>query len=156
MSNNSGVTTDERLGKQLGMAAKAVQTHFDRALGAVGSSFHTSLVLRHIQLYPGVSQRVLAERLGIESPTLTHHLDRLVADGLVERVRVRDRRVFSAVLTAAGRAHLRRADKIGAKLDSDLRSMFSAAELSTLQSCLTRITDQYGRKSLDDHHTGAS
>jgi DNA-binding MarR family transcriptional regulator len=156
MSNNKGVTTEDRLGKQLGMAAKAVQAHFDGALNGVGSSFHTFLVLRHIQQYPGVSQRVLADRLGIESPTLTHHLDRLVAEGLVERVRGHDdRRVFSAVLTADGRAHLRKVDKVGARLDAELRASFTSSELTTLQRCLTRITDRYGRKSLDGHHVDA-
>lgn len=142
------MTTEDRLGKQLGIAAKAVQSHFDDELGAVGSSFHTFGVLRHIQMYPGVSQRVLADRLGIEGPTLTHHLDRLVAEGLVERVHSReDRRVASAVLTARGRAHLRRADKVGERLDADLRSSFSASELTTLRACLARLTDRYGRNS---------
>lgn len=147
------MTTEDRLGKQLGMAAKAVQAHFDDELSKVGSSFHTFLVLRHILMYPGVSQRMLADRLGIEGPTLTHHLDRLVAEGLVERVRgSEDRRVTSAVLTATGRAHLRRVDKVGERLDADLRSSFSASELTTLRACLARLTDQYGRKSIDGNH----
>src|ERR1700722_806187 len=114
------VTMDERLGRQLAWASKAAQANFDVALSRIGSSFHTFLVLRHVELYPGVSQRELARRLGIEGPTLTHHLDRLTADGLVERIRGRDdRRTSRTVLTTEGRAHLRKAVGVADRLDAD-------------------------------------
>lgn len=143
---------EERLGKQLAWASKAAQANFDLALSGIGSSFHTYLVLRHVEGYPGVSQRELARRLGIEGPTLTHHLDRLTADGLVERVRGRDdRRTSSAVLTAKGRAHLRKAVSFADELDAEFRALFSNSELRTLRECLQRIIDHYGRSDVDDN-----
>jgi MarR family transcriptional regulator, transcriptional regulator for hemolysin len=148
MWNDRGV--EERLGKQLAVAAKAARAEFDQALVGIGSSFHTFLVLRHVELYPGVTQRQLARHLGIEGPTLTHHLDRLCADGLVERVRGRDdRRTSSTVLTASGRAHLRRVVKFADQLDSEFRELFSPTELLVLQECLQRIIHHYGRTDLD-------
>jgi MarR family transcriptional regulator, transcriptional regulator for hemolysin len=141
---------EDRLGKQLAFAAKAAQAEFDQALVGIGSSFHTYLVLRHVEQYPGVTQRELAQRLGIEGPTLTHHLDRLCADGLAERVRGRnDRRTSSTVLTAAGRAHLRRAVRCADGLDADFRALFSPSELQVLEECLQRVINHYGRTALD-------
>ena len=57
---------EERLGKQLALAAKAARAEFDQALVGIGSSFHTFLVLRHVELYPGVTQRQLARHLGLQ------------------------------------------------------------------------------------------
>jgi len=146
------VGVEERLGKQLSWATKAAQANFDLALSRIGSSFHTFLVLRHIELSPGVAQRELARRLGIEGPTLTHHLDRLTAEGLVERVRGRDdRRTSSAVLTAKGRAHLRKVVSFADQLDAEFRSLFTKSELQTLRDCLQRIIDHYGRSEVDDN-----
>lgn len=140
----SGV--EEPLGRMLAKAAKAARAGFDESLAGIGSSFSTYIVLRDIQSYPGVSQRELAARLGIEGPTLTHHLDRLAAAGLVERVRGRDdRRTSSAVLTARGRAHLRKVMKHASERDHRFRSLFDLKELEVLEKCLQRIVDHYGR-----------
>ena len=125
---------EERLGKQLAFAAKASQAHFDQGLTGIGSSFHTYIVLKHVEMYAGVPQRELAHNLGIENSTLTHHLDRLVALGLVERVRGRDdRRTYSAALTAKGRAHVRKTARLADEMDASFRSLFSKQELETLQ-----------------------
>jgi MarR family transcriptional regulator for hemolysin len=135
----------ERLGKQLAFAAKAARTGFDQALADIGSSFQAYLVLRHIELYPGANQRELAGRLGIEGPTLSHHLDRLAADGMVERIRGRDdRRTSSTLLTAKGRAHLEKAAAFADRLDAEFRALFSPSELVVLQECLRRIIDRCG------------
>jgi MarR family transcriptional regulator for hemolysin len=133
---------EERLGKQLAWASKAALGSFDQALSGIGSSFHTFLVLRHVDGYPGASQRELARRLGIEGPTLTHHLDRLVAEGLVKRVRGRDdRRTSSTVLTPKGQAHLRKVDRFADTLDAEFCSLFSEPELQAFRDCLQRIIE---------------
>ncbi len=141
---------DPRLGRRMGMALKSLQGHLDLSLADAGVSFHVYLVLRHIDTYPGLSQRALADRLGIEGPTLTHHFDRLAADGLIERTRSHeDRRVWSATLTDEGRATLARAVKVADRIDAQFRSLFSPEEMQTLEACLERITDTYGRHRLD-------
>jgi MarR family transcriptional regulator for hemolysin len=156
LTSNDSIWNDyqveERLGRQLAWASKAAQANLDMALSRIGSSFHTFLVLRHVELYPGVSQRELARRLGIEGPTLTHHLDRLTADGLVERIRGRDdRRTSCTALTAEGRAHLRTAVGVADRLDADFRALFTNSELHTLRECLHRVINHYGRPEVDDN-----
>src|SRR2546422_6939069 len=102
---------EERLGRLLVLTAKLARENFDAALGEVGSSLNTYIVLKQAAASPGVSQRQLARSLCIEGPTLTHHLDRLAAEGLIRRIRqVEDRRVWSVKLTIKGKEHLNRVE----------------------------------------------
>lgn len=147
--------SQERLGRLMAVALKGLRAELDERLSEVGVPFHAYLVLRHVAAYPDASQRCLAHRLGIEGSTLTHHFDRLAADGLIERVRSStDRRVWSAVLTPLGKERLAAADEVAATADDHLRSHFSEAELGTLTDALQRITDIYGRPRRDHDHPG--
>jgi MarR family transcriptional regulator, transcriptional regulator for hemolysin len=135
---------EERIGRQLAMTGKVCREYFDRSLAAVGSSLNTYVVLRTVSYCPGVSQRQLAARLGIEGPTLTHHLDRLASDGMIERVRNQvDRRVSYVELTSAGRAHLDEIEAYAELHDKEFRSLFTAGEAVILERLLNRIRDHY-------------
>ena len=66
--------------------ARIYRRETDRALAAHGLSDARALPVLHIaRLGEGVRQRVLAEELGIEGPSLVRILDQLCAAGLVER-----------------------------------------------------------------------
>jgi MarR family transcriptional regulator for hemolysin len=143
---------EERLGRLVAMTGKVAREHFDRCLVAVGSSLNTYIVLKAAAYCPGVSQRQLATMLGIEGPTMTHHLDRLARDGLLERVRNQvDRRVSSVELTAAGRAHLDEIEAEAERHDKEFRSLFTPAEEETLKRLLNRIRDHFLEEA-DVHH----
>jgi MarR family transcriptional regulator for hemolysin len=138
---------EERLGRLLAWSSKVAKENFNDRLGEVGSSFTTFQILKHAALSPGVSQRQLARGIGIEGPTLTHHLDRLAADGLIRRVRqIDDRRVWCVELTVDGKEHLGRVEAHADKLDAELRSMFTDEELRTTIDVLTRIRDRYAKE----------
>jgi MarR family transcriptional regulator for hemolysin len=141
----------ERLGKVLGITAKVSRERFDQILRAAGGSFPSYMVLTHAEAYPDLSQRQLADRLGIEGPTLVRHIDRLVADGLVRRVRdPNDRRVSRVELTALGTATADRLRAVADEADASLRLLFTPSELTTLYQLLYRIQDHY-EKERDAH-----
>jgi MarR family transcriptional regulator for hemolysin len=138
---------EDRLGRLLAMSSKVAKENFNERLAEVGSSFTTFQILKHAALSPGVSQRQLARHIGIEGPTLTHHLDRLAADGLIRRVRpIDDRRIWCVELTVEGKEHLRRVEAHADTLDAELRSMFTDQELQTMFDVLTRIRDRYAKE----------
>src|SRR6476659_5705551 len=96
-------------GRKLAMTAKAVGTAFNAALAAEGGSAPTWLILNALRQGQWTAQLDLARELGIESPTLTRHLDNLERNGLVVRRQSdADRRATLVELTKAGEdAHQR-------------------------------------------------
>ena len=145
----------ERLGRVLGMTAKLARERFDQRLRSAGASFPMFVVLQHAAVSPAVSQRELASGIGIEGPTLVRHVDRLVADGLVRRVRDgRDRRLSRVELTDEGRAAVKRLGTVADGVDKELRGLFSPTELATLYELLGRIRDHYGKESDGQRRVG--
>ena len=86
------------------------------------------------------SQRSIAAEVGVEGPTLTHHLNRMEVDGLVTRQRdPQNRRAHQVELTEQGHAAFR--SLLGAVqiFDERLRADFTDAELLTLRQLLQRL-----------------
>src|ERR1700726_4966703 len=93
------------IGLQLARSAKAVSRAFDDALAEAGGSLPVWLILVSLKGQAHGAQRQLAEAVGIEGPTLTHHLNRMENAGLVTRRRdPANRRVHQVELTDAGEA----------------------------------------------------
>ena len=81
---------------------------FDEALTGAGGALATWLVVTALKGGDHTMQRDLAPAVGIEDATLTHHLNRMDADRLVERHRdPANRRNQLVGLTAAGEALFR-------------------------------------------------
>lgn len=80
-----------------------------RETEALGVTSHQATLLWSVRTRPGLSLRELAEEEGISAPSLSGHIDRLEAAGLLRRVRSSDdRRRVGLELTPAGRAILKR------------------------------------------------
>src|SRR5436853_5664497 len=95
----------EPIGLQLARTAKQASRAFDDVLAAAGGSLPMWLILVSLKGRRHGAQRELAEAVGIEGPTLTHHLNRMERAGLVTRTRdPENRRVHQVALTDAGDA----------------------------------------------------
>jgi len=135
---------EDALGRQLSITGRLVRERFDGCLGEHGASLATWAVLRGAGEEEGLSQRELAARAGIESPTLVRHLDRMEHEGLIERTRdEHDRRVVRVSLTKAGRRQYDTLRRVATNLDAQLRSLLSPHEIETLESVLPRIRDRW-------------
>jgi MarR family transcriptional regulator for hemolysin len=131
---------EEPIGLKLTRTAKLVSRRFDDELAAAGGSLPTWLVLVSLKGQAHATQRELAAAVGIEGPTLTHHLNRLETDGLVTRRRdPANRRVHQVELTTQGDAAFN--DLLGtvAGFDARLRAGFSVDELVVLRGFLDRL-----------------
>src|SRR5436190_8766476 len=133
---------EEALGRRLVFTAKRVRHRFEQHLARSGARLATWVVLTHARRMPGCSQTQLAELMDVEGPTIARHLDRLVAEGLVERRRDgEDRRVTRVHLTEAGRAHHDALVEVVERFDRRLRGAFTPEEQHELRSYLDRIDD---------------
>jgi MarR family transcriptional regulator for hemolysin len=120
--------------------AKVLSRAFDDTLAAADGSLPTWLVLVSLLRRAHGSQRDLAEAVGIEGATLTHHLNRMEAAGLVTRRRDPDnRRVHQVELTKAGEEAFHSMRVRVNAFDKQLRAGFTDDELAQLGGFLDRL-----------------
>jgi MarR family transcriptional regulator for hemolysin len=140
-SGLAAVPAPEAVGRQLALTTKAMREWFEARLAAHGGSLATWIVLSQATEGPfSPSQRELAERVGIGGATLVHHLDRLEAEGLVQRRRdAHDRRVTRIDITEAGRVRHAELSAVADSVDAELRSLMSSREEATFRAVLHRV-----------------
>jgi MarR family transcriptional regulator for hemolysin len=130
------------IGRHLADVAKAVSRAFDDALAAAGGTVPVWLVLISLKSRQLASQRELAEAVGIQGATLTHHLNAMETAGLVTRRRdPENRRLHVVELTAEGDALFFRLRDAATAFDKRLRAGFSERELGQLEELLTALRD---------------
>jgi MarR family transcriptional regulator, transcriptional regulator for hemolysin len=128
------------IGLQLDRTARAVSRAFGAALAAEGGSMPTWLILLSLKTRSTTNQRELAAAVGIQSATLTHHLNGLEADGLLTRRRdPANRRVHLVELTDQGDATFHRLRHIAAAHDHHLSAGLADHELDQLRGLLARL-----------------
>ena len=132
------------LGRRLYLGQRAVAEVLDRRLQSKGASLWNWVLLREATRASGASQRELADLMHIEPPTLVRHLDRLEADGYVERrPDPDDRRRLLVFVTPSGRRRLTELHKVAERTDADLRSLLTDHEIEILGEALLRIHEHF-------------
>jgi MarR family transcriptional regulator for hemolysin len=158
--NHSGTPAGSpTLGRQLASTAKATRAEFDHRLGEVGGSLTAFIVLRLADEAPGgleLSQRQLAERMGVEAPTMVRHLDRLEKEGLIQRRRdPRDRRVTRITVTPAGSRQLEVLRKVADAMDREILNLLGPETYHHVAGALERLhghmTKLAGGRKADAH-----
>src|SRR5919199_1192052 len=130
------------IGLHLTRTARVVSRAFDDALAAAGGSVPVWLILISLETQRLANQRTLAEAIGIQGATLTHHLNAMEADGLVTRRRdPTNRRIHVVELTEAGEALFERLRAAAVAFDRQLRAGLADEDVATLARLLDRLRD---------------
>ncbi len=130
------------IGLHLARVARTVSRAFDDVLAEAGGSLPVWLVLISLKSGQLASQRELAEAVGVQGATLTHHLNAMESAGLVTRRRdPANRRLHLVELTPAGDELFFRLRGAATAFDQRLRTGFSDTEASQLETLLTRLRD---------------
>jgi MarR family transcriptional regulator, transcriptional regulator for hemolysin len=128
------------LGLHLTRVSRAISRAFDDALAEAGGSLPVWLVMISLKRGQPSSQRELAEAVGIQGATLTHHLNAMESAGLVTRRRdPENRRTHLVELTPAGDALFLRLRDAAMDFDQQLRSGLSGRDIDQLEQLLTRL-----------------
>jgi len=134
------------IGRKLATTAKAVGAAFNAALAAEGGSAPTWLILNALRDGQWTAQLDLARALGIESPTLTRHLDKLEQSGLVVRRQSEaDRRAVRVELTEAGEDAYQRMLATVIAFNRRLQAGVGRDELKQLDVVLDRLAENVSR-----------
>jgi len=128
------------IGFLLNRVAKDAGRAFDDALAASGGSAPTWQILLSLKTRKVANQRELAEAIGIQGATLTHHLNGMEDAGLLVRRRdPENRRVHLVELTEQGDALFLRLAGAAQEFDRRLREGFSDQDLRMLRELLSKL-----------------
>ena len=114
--------------------------HSHSTARATSAAVPVWLVLISLKSGQLASQRELAEAVGVQGATLTHHLNAMESAGLVTRRRdPANRRLHLVELTPDGDALFFRLRDAATAFDQRLRAGFSDTEAGQLEALLTRL-----------------
>ena len=139
----------EPLGLYLTRVSRTISRAFDDALAEAGGSLPVWLVLISLKRGKLASQRELADAVGIQGATLSHHLNAMESAGLVTRHRdPRNRRLHVVELTPAGDALFVRLREVAFAFDQRLRAGLTGPDVDQLEALLTRLRDNVSRDNV--------
>jgi MarR family transcriptional regulator, transcriptional regulator for hemolysin len=134
------------IGLHLATTAKVVSRAFDDALALAGGSRPEWLILLALKTRRLASQRELAEAVGVQGATLTHHLSGMERAGIVDRQRdPENRRVQFVELTKAGEQAFLRLREAAVAFDTRLRRGMSEREVAALAKSLQKLEENVVR-----------
>jgi MarR family transcriptional regulator for hemolysin len=138
----TGPPTAEPVGRVVSSSAKVLSRAFERELAEAGGSQPVWLILLALKQQRWRTQQDLAAAVGIEGPTLTHHLDGLEKAGLIDRSRdPEDRRAMRVELTDAGDKLFKRLATAAVGFDQRLRAGLSDDDLDAFRRVLARLRE---------------
>jgi MarR family transcriptional regulator for hemolysin len=141
----------EPIGLKLTRISRGVSRAFDESLAEAGGSLATWVVLVSLKARRHTMQREIAADVGIEGPTLTHHLNRMEAAGLVTRTRnPANRRIHNVELTPAGEELFFLLLKTVQAFDQRLRAGLEPAELDRFSTMLDRLSANVSRTQVEE------
>ena len=128
------------VGLDVSRTGRVLSRAFNDTLMTAGGSLPQWLVLTALKQGDHTMQRDVADAIGIEGATLTHHLNRMEDDGFVRRERASgDRRSQLVALTPAGERQFAALLREVVAFDQQLSAGFSERELTTLRKLLGRL-----------------
>ena len=132
--------TDDYIGVVIADAARLLRTAFDRRVRALGITRAQWLVLTRLHRHPGASQSELADMMEVERASAGRMIDRLEANGWVQRrAERRDRRIKRVYLTPEAERVHRRIWRVAEATVDDALADLSAQESAQLMQLLSRV-----------------
>jgi MarR family transcriptional regulator, transcriptional regulator for hemolysin len=140
-ANDSRDQTQFDLASALVMASHRFKTRFAERFKDQGQTLSRRNILSTLAATPeGMIQSELADRLGVQAPTMVKLLDGLERQGLISRQPVPgDRRAKLVVIEKAGLAVLSDIDGEASNMRNEMFQGVSDADLATVQSVLDII-----------------
>lgn len=137
----------ETTGYLLARVCKAHRGEVGAALAEVGLHVGQEMVLSHLWVQDGLTPSELADRLGVEPPTVTNMLSRMEKAGFLERCRdLRDARCTRVYLTQKGRDLREPVERRWEAVQKDAFAGITSGEEALLRGLLGRIQDNLTRE----------
>jgi MarR family transcriptional regulator for hemolysin len=148
----SSVNHRRAIARKITVVARQLRQLFDAKVEQLGVTRAKWILIAAVALRPGATQRMIATHLEITDVTAGRLIDRMCADGLLERRENRqDRRAYSVYLTEKAQPVLAQLMKAAEAHESEVFASFDEAELELLDSFLTRISQNLNASQETQH-----
>lgn len=126
----------------MAIIARQMRRAFDQDVGAMGVTRSQWTLIIVVSRHPGATQRYIAEALEMTEAAAGRLIDRLCAEGLLERrPKPDDRRAHCVYLTDRAEPLLERLSEFGQRNEARAFAGFSDSELARLAGLLQRVQD---------------
>ena len=133
------------IGLKMAVLARQMRQRFDERVEQMGVTRAKWVLIAAVAGDPGTTQREIAAKLEVSDVTAGRMIDRVSADGLVERREdPQDRRAYRIFLTPAAQPVMA---KLATAADAYEREMFACmdeAELATMNALLDKLSLHLG------------
>lgn len=128
------------VGVKLTVVSRQLWQDFDQSIDSIGVSRAKWRLIATVASRPGVTQRLIAELLEISEVTAGRLIDRLCADGYLERrENPNDRRAHCIHVTPAAQPVLERLGDVARKHEAETFAGLDDADLDKLEAILDMI-----------------
>lgn len=128
------------IGLRLTVLARLMRSKFDRIVSNLNVTRSQWAMIAVVSRRPGATQRTIAEALEMSEASAGRLIDRLCADGLLERRdRDDDRRARAVYLTKAAEPLLAKLAEIARQGEEEMFKGFSPEEIDRLEDFLDRL-----------------
>lgn len=128
------------LSRKLTVIARHLRNRFDQSVTKLGVTRSQWTLIAVVASRPGLTQRTIAEVLEISEAAAGRLIDRLCAEGMLERkARSDDRRAYSVYLTDAASPYLETLGGIARRNEEETFSGLSEDQLEMLDGLLALV-----------------
>ena len=122
------------------MVARQLRISFDQRVERSGLTRASWQLIAAVARNPGATQRLIAEALEVREITAGRLIDKLCAEGILERrEHPQDRRAYCVYLTSDAQPMLDKIDELAKVHEADIFAGFATADLDRLDELLEGI-----------------
>ena len=122
------------------MVARQLRISFDQRVERSGLTRASWQLIAAVARNPGATQRLIAEALEVREITAGRMIDKLCAEGILERrEHPQDRRAYCVYLTSDAQPMLDKIDELAKVHEADIFAGFATADLDRLDALLEGI-----------------
>jgi MarR family transcriptional regulator, organic hydroperoxide resistance regulator len=144
----SDCSPHEGLSSQIIGVARAHRSRAAELLGALGLYPGQEMFLFWLQREDGQTLSQIAERMGVQPPTVTKMVTRMEASGLLERrASPRDSRVTQVFLTEHANTLLPEIERVWVQLEDETTSGMNPEDRALMRQLLMRVFENLNRSN---------
>lgn len=144
--NDKDESPRRQVGLRMTIISRLQRNKFDKLVATLGVTRSQWAMIAVVARYPGSTQRSIAEYLEMSEASAGRLIDRLCADGLLERRDRRDdRRARAVYLTDGARPVLDELGAIAGEAEKRMFQGFSEDEVLQMRDYLNRIYENVSR-----------